>query len=232
MQEKTDIRTPVQPANWDYLRVDDAATRKRIDNVFARYAEHGNLVSRALIKDIYRGDIAEGVIATIVWGYPKGRYPGGRGFNPMLDQIDEIVAILRTGHERSGDIDAAELCYRFSRISGIGISTYSKMLYFAEVEAKEGLCLIYDQMVMRAISVSPEPELAPLQARLGSSYLSSKGSAPSYRTYPPALQEATYGLFLDAAGRMATRKGMHPADVEQELFLEAPKGSIAEQDGK
>ena len=232
MHEKTDIRTPIQPANWDYLRVNDSETREKIDSVFTRYAENDNLVGRGLIKDIYRSDLAEGIVATIVWGYPKGRYPGGRGFNPVLDQIDEIVAILSIGRERSGSIDAAELCYRFNRISGIGISTYSKMLYFAEVEAKEGLCLIYDQMVMRAISVSPEPELAPLQARLGSNYLSSKGSAPSYRTYPPALQEATYGLFLEAAGRMATRKGMHPADVEQELFLDAPRGRIAEKNGK
>ena len=31
---------------------------------------------------------------------------------------------------------------------------------------------------------------------------------------------------------MAERRSMHPADVEQELFLEAPKGRIAEQNGK
>lgn len=232
MQEKTDIRTPIQPANWDYLRVNDSETRKKIDRVFTRYAENDNLVGRGLIKDIYREDIAEGVIATIVWGYPKGRYPGGRGFNPVLDQIDQIVGILTIGQDRTGNIDAAELCYRFNRISGIGISTYSKMLYFAEVEATEGSCLIYDQMIMRAISVSTEPELVPLQARLGSGYLSSKGATPAYRTYPPMLQEATYGLFLDAAGKMARRKGMHPADVEQELFLHAPRGRIAEKNGK
>ena len=232
MLEKTDIRTPVQPANWDYLRVDDAETRKKIDNVFARYAENDNLVGRALIKDIYRGDLAEGVIATIIWGYPKGRYPGGRGFNPVLDQIDDIIAILEVGRSRSGSIDAAELCYRFNRITGIGISTYSKMLYLAEVEAQEGVCLIYDQMVMRAISVSTESEMADLQARLGPNYLSSKGGAPAYRTYPPALQEATYGHFLKAVGLMAERKGMHPADVEQELFLDAPRGRIAEKNGK
>ena len=232
MHEKTDIRTPIQPANWNYLRTENPAIRKKIDNVFERYTENDNLVGRALIKDITSKDLAEGVIATIVWGYPKGRYPGGRGFNPMLDQIDEIIEILMIGRERSGSIDATELCYRFSRVSGIGISTYSKMLYFAEVETKEGLCLIYDQMIMRAISVSMEPELEPLQVRLGSNYLSSKGGAPAYRTYPPLLQEATYGLFLDAAGRMARRKGMHPADVEQELFLDAPRGRIAEKNGK
>ena len=106
------------------------------------------------------------------------------------------------------------------------------MLYFAEVEAKEGLCLIYDQMVMRAISQSAEPELQDLRRCLGASHLSTKDGTPAYRTYPPALQEKTYGPFLRAVGLIAARKGMHPADVEQEIFLEAPKGRIPEQGGK
>ena len=225
--EVSEFLTTVNPRNWDYVEIADPVIWDKFENVRTTYAECTNRIGRQIIKNIYRRDIGEGVIATIMWGYPKGRYPGGRGFNGVFSQVANIVSIVEDAQERKSEITADELCYRLSRIAGIGVSTYSKILYLAEIAVKEGICLIYDQMVMRAISRSRDPELIALSEKLGSCFRKDKDGKDRYWNYPGAIQEATYGQFLTAVGRIALRDGLHPADVEQALFFEAPSGRLA-----
>lgn len=225
--ESTEVLTAINPRNWEYVDVADQAIMTKFQNVMAIYAENGNRIGRQIIKEIYRCDIGEGVIATIIWGYPKGRYPGGKGFNAVFAQVPEIAFILEEAKTRKGNITADEICYRLSRIAGMGISTYTKMLYLSDTVVEEGVCLIYDQMVMRAISRSQDPELLAIGRRLGPCIRKQKDGKDGYYTYPAAIQEATYGPFLRAVGSIALRDGQHPADVEQALFLEAPSGRLA-----
>lgn len=145
----------------------------------------------------------------------------------MFAQVPEITSILEDAKTRKGDITADEICCRLSRIAGMGISTYTKMLYLSDTIVKEGVCLIYDQMVMRAISRSQDPELLAIGRSLGPCTRKQKDGKDGYHTYPAAIQKATYGPFLRAVGSMALRDGRHPADVEHALFLEAPKGRLA-----
>jgi hypothetical protein len=225
--ESTEVLTAINPRNWEYVNIFNQAIMSKFQNFMTTYAEKGNPIGRQIIKEIYRCDIGEGVIATIIWGYPKGRYPGGKGFNAVFAQVPEITSILEDAKTRKGDITADEICCRQSRIAGMGISTYTKMLYLSDTIVKEGVCLIYDQMVMRAISRSQDPELLEIGRSLGPCIRKQKDGKDGYHTYPAAIQKATYGPFLRAVGSMALRDGRHPADVEQALFLEAPKGRLA-----
>lgn len=223
--ESSAFETTINPKNWDYLSFDDPVITDRISNVLATYAEHGNQISRQIIKDIYRRDLGEGVVATIFWGYTKGRYPGGKGFQDVIAHLDDIVAVLRDAKARKGSISTYEVCRRMGQVAGMGVSTYTKMLYLAEIETSDGICLIYDQMIMRAISVSDEPELASIRKKLGDCIVERNGKR-SYRTYTQNVQEDTYGAFIRAARRIAQRDGQHPADVEQRIFFEAPNGRL------
>jgi hypothetical protein len=141
--------------------------------------------------------------------------------------MPQITAIIEKGLDKPGEVEADYLCYLFTRIAGVGCSTYSKLLYFSEVEALEGKCLIYDQMVMRSISESQEPAFQSIREQLGSPIRTDGQGKKSYRVYTPAVQERTYSEFIRAAGIVAAREGCHPELIEQRLFLNAPNGRIA-----
>lgn len=166
--ENSNVLTKVNPNNWNYIAIDDPCNAKRFRNVMLAYEANGNRVGRQFIKDIYKKDLIEGIIATIVWGYPKGRYPGGKGFNEVFKQLNEISKIILDAQALLDKMDAEKICLRFSSIRGIGVSTFSKMLYLSETTVREGICLIYDQMVMRAISRSQDRALISIGAKLGS----------------------------------------------------------------
>ena len=96
-------------------------------------------------------DIHKFVYATIVWGYPSG----GRGKNVeyLLKNIgaltDDIEKVAREGKIRSWDSKLDGL----RKIKGVGVSTYSKFLYFlrVSVEKEEQKALILDGRLMAAL---------------------------------------------------------------------------------
>lgn len=180
-----------------------------------------HVLTRGDVEAIFRRSHAAGVHATMVWGYPRGRFPGGRGFARIFDQAETLGTLLATA--RAETLPAGRICETFSSLAnsdghpiGMGPSTFTKLLYFAGVTAREGSCLIYDQRVMRAIAGSslplPDDIWADTRRLLG----------PPVRHVPQGRHCASYGHFLKAAEDHGGRQSMTADDVELWLFENAP----------
>jgi len=106
-------------------------------------------ISRQDIFDI-RNSPKEKILKTIYWGYPKGMLGGHRSFTGILYQIDRLVEIL-SDLQNSKDLELDDLKKaqnNFKPISGLGLSTYSKLLYFFDIKINNIPCLIIDKRLL------------------------------------------------------------------------------------
>lgn len=207
-------------ANWArYVDSDDRLTANWVAEICEEIQHSdGCLITRGYVSQAFSQSFAKGVIASVIWGYPKGRFPGGRSFAGIFAKAEGLAGKLEK--LKSGKpLSAEAICSEFDGFQGLGPSTYTKMLYFADIAAIEGSCLIYDQMVMRSIAESGEPHWAAIKTRLGSC----RHPNGKFKTYPRALQVETYGGFLSVTHSLATRERNAEA-IELELFMSAPRG--------
>ncbi|AOL94011.1 8-oxoguanine DNA glycosylase OGG fold protein [Porphyrobacter sp. LM 6] len=207
-------------ANWErYSASQDEGDACLVAEICAEIQHSGEcLITRGYVLQTFSQSFRKGVIASVIWGYPKGRFPGGRSFSGIFSRSEEL-AITLTGLRRREPMAARDICSQFQGFPGLGPSTYTKMLYFAGIEAVEGPCLIYDQMVMRAIAESDEPSWADIKAELGSC----RYPNGRFKMYARGTQEGTYGGYLRAAHGLATA-ARSAESIELELFMQAPRG--------
>lgn len=207
-------------ANWArYADSDDRLTANWVAEI-SEEIQHsdGCLITRGYVRQAFSQSFVKGVIASVIWGYPKGRFPGGRSFAGIFAKAEALADKLVK--LKSGKPNPAEaVCAGFDGFRGLGPSTYTKMLYFAGIEALEGSCLIYDQMVMRAIAESGELQWAAIRTTLGSC----RDPNGRFKSYPRALQVRTYGDFLRVAQELSSTERSAEA-IELELFVNAPRG--------
>ena len=92
----------------------------------------------------------EKILKTIFWGYPNGMQGGHKSFVGILRNIDNLEEILINLHNNSDltldDLKKAQ--NDFKRISGLGLSTYSKLLYFFDIKINNNPCLIIDRRLL------------------------------------------------------------------------------------
>lgn len=207
-------------ANWArYVDSDDRLTANWVAEICEEIQHSdGCLITRGYVSQAFSQSFAKGVIASVIWGYPKGRFPGGRSFSGIFSRSEELAGAL-TDLRRREPIAAQDICSQFQGFPGLGPSTYTKILYFAGIEAIEGPCLIYDQMVMRAIAESDEHYWADIKAVLGPC----RYSSGRFKMYARGTQESTYGGYLRAAHGLATT-AMSAESIELGLFMQAPRG--------
>ena len=88
------------------------------------------------------------VIKTIYWGYPAGMR--GNHFINILKHIDTIENALLTLRQKSKPTttDFNNLITTFKNVVGLGLSTYSKLLYFFKISFNDNPCLILDQRLI------------------------------------------------------------------------------------
>lgn len=174
----------------------------------------GQRFTRRHVFEHFGQSPAKGVISAIKWGFPRGSGPGGK-WHAFSDAIrtSGYVAVL----EEVAALPSASPVTIVSRlnavVSGIGTATTTKIAYFADLKARsasmpERGCLIYDQMVRRAIRKCEDPEFAELSAIL----------RETPRDIWAAKQVATYGLYLEGAHLLAKRHKVTPAQIELMLF--------------
>ena len=207
-------------ANWArYVDSDDRLTANWVAEICEEIQHSdGCLITRGYVSQAFSQSFAKGVIASVIWGYPKGRFPGGRSFAGIFAKAEGLAGKLEK--LKSGKpLSAEAICSEFDGFQGLGPSTYTKMLYFADIAAIEGSCLIYDQMVMRSIAESGEPHWATIKADLGTCYYPSG----KFRSYPRPLQVGTYGDYLRVAHNLSTAERSAEA-IELEMFMNAPRG--------
>lgn len=106
-------------------------------------------ISRQDLKDIAdTQDYNKLIIATILWGYSSGMR--GNNFSKIINKLPVIVSLLQCA---SQGIDDWKMHYkRLKEISGIGLSTYSKLLYFVGGKIEGYEPLILDVRVIEAIN--------------------------------------------------------------------------------
>ena len=103
-------------------------------------------------------DTTTKIVKVLMWGYPTG----GRGKNikNILERIDYLSEVLLKEKKRNLTNDeAGELIRKFNSIRGLGISTWSKFLYFFDVEFDSKKCQIYDLKIVDSLNKKQFSEL-------------------------------------------------------------------------
>lgn len=100
-------------------------------------------------QDIFEtNEPREKIIKTIYWGYTAGMR--GNHFINILKNIDTIENVLQTLREKPNSTtkDFNDLTLTFKNVAGLGLSTYSKLLYFFKIAFNDNPCLILDQRLI------------------------------------------------------------------------------------
>lgn len=110
----------------------------------------GNNTSLSISRtDIFETvDLKESIIKTIYWGY-KGGMRGDNFINILNDigLIENIFKKLKAKNNLTNE-DYKKLRQKLKKINGLGISTYSKILYFLDLKFDNNPCLILDQRLI------------------------------------------------------------------------------------
>ena len=100
-------------------------------------------------QDVFETEeIREKIIKAMYWGYPAGMR--GNHFINLLKQIKSIEEVLQSLKNKSNPTaqDFNNLTLTFNNVSGLGISSYSKLLYFFEISLNGDPCLILDNRLI------------------------------------------------------------------------------------
>ncbi|WNC72725.1 hypothetical protein RGQ13_01720 [Thalassotalea psychrophila] len=125
--------------------------------LIAMFEENGNIeLSR---KDLFEYSqescLKMFVIATIVWGYPAGMR--GNNFSNISINLKELVQVLKEA--QYGIENWIEHYKKVEPIKGLGLSTYTKLLYFLDVKVEGESALILDNRIVNIIEKGLFPEL-------------------------------------------------------------------------
>ncbi len=146
-------------------------------------------------------DPREMIIKTIYWGYMAGMR--GNNFVNILKHIDNIensLLLLRQNANPTTS-DFLELTANFKNVVGLGLSTYSKLLYFFKIKFNDNSCLILDQ---RLIDVFASKTYSDFQQISNINYNNA---------------EKKYLDFLKLTRQLASKIETEEENIEQFLFM-------------
>jgi hypothetical protein len=146
-------------------------------------------------------EIRELILKTIYWGYTGGMR--GNHFISILTKIDLLEKTLTNLKNKTSPslVDFNELREIFKNVSGLGLSTYSKILYFLQIRFNNNPCLILDQ---RLIDVFARKTYIEFQALFSISYSNA---------------EKKYLDFLQLANKVSKDIQTDGENIEQFLFI-------------
>ena len=136
---------------------------KAFNDIFGK--ENDVYISRHDLRSIAQeGNLAKLVIASIIWGYPRGMH--GHHFSNILQNLNVILKLLPTAYNQDWDAHWNKV----SNVNGLGLSTYSKILcfYSAKVGINNGNgerfdALILDNRIIDVVQNGVFPELNRFQ---------------------------------------------------------------------
>jgi hypothetical protein len=134
-------------------------------------------------------DLEQFVMATIIWGYPRGMR-GNHVANLIshLGSLTQLLSAARTQPVAEWDTHYAKV----GPIAGIGLSTYTKFLNFLSAQVQGHTALILDDRIIRVANQGIFEELAPLQG------LSNYNAARSYPQYLECIHGLANNLAVSA----------------------------------
>jgi len=145
--------------------------------------------------------LRECILKTIYWGYTAGMR--GNHFVNILHHIQTLEGVFK-GLNNSTNLSASdfnELAKGLKKITGLGLSTYSKLLYFFNVKFDNNTCLILDQ---RLIDVFANKSYSQFASLGGINYNNA---------------ETKYLEYLSIMGKVASELETNGENVEQFLFI-------------
>ena len=111
-------------------------------------------------KDIFgEKDSKKKILKTLMWGYPTG----GRGNNidtvirSNLGTIDTLLSANQNKNISQNEFE--ELTKSLNEINGLGISTWSKLLYFFNISVEGNKCEIFDKKIVESLNRKQIEEL-------------------------------------------------------------------------
>ncbi|MCI7435485.1 MAG: hypothetical protein MSH22_02625 [Spirochaetia bacterium] len=144
--------TRIKKNVWERIKYKDKD--KIEESIFLDFSEIE--LSRFCVKK--ETDIRKKIVMVLMWGYPTG----GRGNNiqNVLVNLDELVNIFTNYNKKNLNLkDFENLISSFSRISGLGISTWTKFLYFFEISVENKKCEIFDLKIVESLNKKQFVEL-------------------------------------------------------------------------
>lgn len=176
----------------------------------------GGAFPRSRVFADFTASDQRGVISSIKWGYPRGGRPGGAwmAFSDAFRSTAHADALQQI---RKSHLSASDLIRTLNAVAkGVGTATTSKIAYFARLQCEEGVCLIYDAMVRRALKSSRDRDICE------DAHLAPIREAVLVRTrdLSPRELEDTYGIYITALTRSADERGINPDQLELALFRE------------
>ncbi len=147
-------------------------------------------------NDIFETDnLEDRIIKTIFWGYPRGMQ--GNNFRNILNNINDIINVINN----INDHEPNDLNDLIKNINGVGISTFSKLLYFSGLTFNNNPCLILDSRLIEIFRNGTFIEYNPLQ---GINYNNAS---------------VRYLEYIELTNQIANRLKTNGENIEQFLFL-------------
>lgn len=135
----------------------NTAVAQAINQIFGKSNEV--LISRADLHEYAQAeDLVPFVMATIIWGYPRGMR--GNHVQNLALRMPELVAHLRQA--KANGIDDWDAHYSAMDIEGVGLSTYTKFLHFLRVQVGGLTALILDERLINVAKRQIFAQLEPL----------------------------------------------------------------------
>lgn len=135
-----------QKKTWEKFIQQDTSLSEIFSRIFCE--EQKKEISRdELFQLAKKPDLKEFIIATILWGYPAGMR--GNNFSEIIKNLNALEKCLVEAKKSINDWDKHYENVR--AIEGIGLSTYSKLLYFCEAKVNNIPCAILDRRIINSV---------------------------------------------------------------------------------
>lgn len=131
---------------WKRVEYEDKST---IENLIFGNDEFVEISREKIFEE--KDNIKKKIIMILMWGYPTG----GRGNNiqTFLKEFNTIINILTSIYQKKLSYDEGiEIMNELNRIKGLGISTWTKLLYFFEVSIDSNRCQIFDLKIVASLN--------------------------------------------------------------------------------
>ncbi len=136
-------------------------------------------------------DLAQFVMATIIWGYPRGMR--GNHVSSVISHLGSLTALISTARTQPV-LDWSSHFEKVVPIAGIGLSTYTKFLSFLSVQIQGHTALILDDRIIRISNGGLFEELAPLRG------LKEHNAVRSYPEYLVCIHSLARSFEVSAEG--------------------------------
>jgi hypothetical protein len=165
-----------------------------LTSIFDKSGEGEVTISRSDLRSLAGNpDLGQFVMATIIWGYPRGMR--GNNVARLIGDFESLTSLLSSTVSEQSVVDwSSHYDEKVVPIGGIGLSTYTKFLSFLSIQVQGYPALILDDRIIRVSSQRLFEELAPLRK------LNGNNAVALYPEYLECIHNLARSLDVSAEG--------------------------------